>query len=265
MPSELQCVAQALAAALEEAPRVVDYLLRTAQKCRENATYVGQLSNSPAAQMAAMQLDEAARRCEEASRYLSQAAPKARDWADQAIGGQRTAEPAGGSFPQRPSGPARRTPPEEPQHKGNSPKPERHGKVADTNSPPDLFEPVAREILERLPQREPTDKTRGIWIDADGQEHDLISGVDENTAAVDRFMEEHRIRIAPGADTLGSHVEVKFAMRMRREGLTDATITINNKPCPGPYGCHRNLWKFLPDGARLTVYGPDNFKRTYPE
>jgi hypothetical protein len=54
-------------------------------------------------------------------------------------------------------------------------------------------------------------------------------------------------------------------MRMRREGLIQATITINNKPCPGPYGCHRNLWKFLPDGARLTVHGPDNFKRTYPE
>ena len=54
-------------------------------------------------------------------------------------------------------------------------------------------------------------------------------------------------------------------MRMRRQRLKDATIIINNKPCPGPYGCHRNLWKFLPEGARLTVYGPDNFMRTYPE
>ncbi|WP_370452250.1 DddA-like double-stranded DNA deaminase toxin [Kribbella caucasensis] len=68
-----------------------------------------------------------------------------------------------------------------------------------------------------------------------------------------------------GADTLGSHVEIKFAMLMRKRALTDETITINNRPCPGPYGCHRNLWRFLPDGARLTVYGPDSFKRTYPE
>ncbi|MEV6413674.1 DddA-like double-stranded DNA deaminase toxin [Kribbella sp. NPDC051718] len=243
----------------------MDYLLRTAQKCRQNAEEVGHLSNSPAAQVAAMQLDEAARRCEEASRYLAQAAPKARDWADRAVGGGRPAEPAGGSIPQSRSVPARRTPPEDRRQNGNPPKSEMHGEVADRNGQPDAFEPVAREILERLPRREPTDKTRGIWIDADGHEHELISGVDEYTTAVDQFMVEHRIRIAPGADTLGSHVEVKFALRMRREGLADATITINNKPCPGPYGCHRNLWRFLPDGARLTVYGPDNFKRTYPE
>ncbi|NEA35725.1 hypothetical protein G3I17_29355 [Streptomyces sp. SID13031] len=198
------------------------------------------------------------------------------------VSGGRAAEPTGGSISQWPAGIAGRKTPAERRQNEDSSKPEKHGKIAaargrtipvdapkPTNAPasddPDAFEPVAREILERLPTRDPTDKTRGIWVDADGQEHDLISGVDDYTADVDRFMEEHRIRIAPGADTLGSHVEVKFAMRMRREGLTDATITINNKPCPGPYGCHRNLWRFLPDGARLTVYGPDNFNRTYPE
>jgi hypothetical protein len=251
MPSELQRVAQALIAALDEAPRAADYLLRTAQTCRENAAWVGQMSNNPAAQTTAMQLDEAARRCAEAAHYLAQTAPKARSWVDQAVSIERPAEPVGG----RAAGVGGQAGPT------GAPKPG----VTPADGQPDRFEPVAREILERLPVRKSLDKTRGIWVDADGNEQDLISGVDEYTADVDRFMEDQQIRIAPGADTLGSHVEVKFALRMRREGLTDETITINNKPCPGPYGCHRNLWKFLPDGARLTVYGPDNFKRTYPE
>ncbi len=108
------------------------------------------------------------------------------------------------------------------------------------------------------------DKTRGAWVDADGQEHDLISGVDEYSTDAERFMNENNIQIAPGDITLGSHVEVKFAMFMRERGLTDEIITINNWPCPGPYGCDENLFRFLPDGARLTVFGPAGFKRTYP-
>jgi hypothetical protein len=257
MPSELQRVARDLVAALDEAPRVVDSLIRIAQKCRENASQVGHMSNNPAARTAAVQLDEAARRCDEAAHYLARALSRASGWAEQMASGGRLAEPMIGTSERRRDGAGTDEEPRPP----NTPQSERRP----VSNEPDVFEPVAREILERLPMRKPSDKTRGIWIDADGHEQDLISGVDEYTADVDEFMEEHGIRIAPGADTLGAHVEVKFAMRMRREGLTDETITINNKPCPGPYGCHRNLWKFLPEGARLTVYGPDNFKRTYPE
>ena len=253
MPSELQRVAQALLAALDEIPRVGAYLRDQAGKYREAAGWVGSLSSNPQARMAAMQLDDAARRCEEAAHYLSLAPPKARVWVEQMVSGIRTAEPAGGGIANRPDGTARRTPPAEGQQDDDSSKPtsRKSGDTAgaddnQTNkdgaapgtqpvqpaSPdePDPFGPVAREILERLPVRQPRDKTRGIWIDASGAEHDILSGADEYTADVDRYMEEHQIRIAPGADTLGSHVEIKFAMMMRKRGLTDETITINNTP-----------------------------------
>ncbi len=266
MPSELQRVAQALVAALDEMPRVIGYLQRTAQRCREQAGLVGGMSGHPAAQMAAIQLDEAARRCEEAAHYLGLAPPKARGWAEQMVSGVHTAErsnrPSGGGSP--PAAGSRRgdgsTEPE-------GPKPAKAAEPANDHSPepPDNFDPHAREILERLPVRARRDKTRGIWVDPDGNEHDLISGVDEDAKAAERFIVEEGLDIAPGDVTLGSHVEVKFAMRMRRLGLTDASIVINNRPCEGPYGCDENLEQFLPDGAKLTVYGPDNFKKTYPE
>lgn len=245
MSSDLQQVAHRLIAALDEMPRVLRYLQDMARRCRDNAAYVGGMSDNPAAQRAAMQLDDAARRCEEAAGDLAQVPPKARDWAEQMVRGIRLSDDGSrqGGDGSPPNGSAKRL----------------------SSNDRDSVEPAAREILERLPLRKAGDKTRGIWIDSSGHENDLISGVDEYSADVDRFIEDRQIRIAPGADTLGSHVEIKFALRMRRQGLIDETIIINNRPCPGPYGCHRNLWKFLPEGARLTVYGPDNFKRTYPE
>jgi hypothetical protein len=275
MPSELQRVAQALLAALDEVPRVVDYLLGTAQKCRENAGYLGHMSNNPAARLAARQLDEAAMRCEEAAHYLAQAPPKARRWAEQMVSGgagrptgrigeQQPGSSGGGITPggrrqdykAAPGGNKAGTPP----GTGDGADPE--GQTVGGGS--EQFRPVAREILERLPLRGRRDKTRGVWIDADGNEQDLISGIDDYTSDAQRFMDEHGIEIAPGDITLGSHVEVKFAMFMRKHGLTDEIITINNWPCPGPYGCDQNLFRFLPDGARLTVFGPAGFKETYP-
>jgi len=117
MPSELERVAQELIEVLDEVPRVVAYLQRTAQRCRENAALVGGMSHSPAGRMAALQLDEAARRCDEAAQYASIAPTRAREWAGQMVSGVRTADPqsqqakerdapAGGSFdapePRRP-------------------------------------------------------------------------------------------------------------------------------------------------------------------
>ena len=243
MPSELQRVAIQLLASLDESVRAVNYLHDRARKNREAAAWIGSSTNNPNARIAAMRLDDAARRCEEAAHYLSHAESRARAWVEQMVSGVRTTDNA--------------------TRVGAKTKPQ--GPSPPSSGQPDSFVPVARGILERLPVRKSGDKTHGKWINAAGEEVDLVSGYDNDSADVKRFMEEHNIKIAPGPDTLGSHVEVKFALRMRRDGLTEETITINNRPCPGPYGCHRNLWKFLPDGARLTVYGPDGFKRTYPE
>lgn len=272
MPSELQRVAEGLVAALDEVPRVIGYLQRTAHRCREQMELVGGMSGNPAAQMAAMQLDEAAGRCDEAVHHLSQVPLKARAWAEQMVSGVRTAEPShravggrpmtgGGGLP--PAEGRRGDDPTEPELR-NVPKPA-EPTADDRPGLPDDFDPHAREILERLPVRARKDRTRGIWTDPAGNEHDLVSGVDEDTEEAERFIIEEGLDIAPGDVTLGSHVEVKFAMRMRRLGLTDATIVINNRPCGGPYGCDENLEQFLPDGAKLTVYGPNNFKKTYPE
>jgi hypothetical protein len=254
MPSELQRVAQALLQALDEIPRVVPYLHDQARKYREAAGWAGGVSNNPQARMAAMQLDEAARRCEEAAHYLSLAPPRARGWVEQMVSGERTVGPSSGPSP-RPDATAGRTP------TADSRRPDRGSKQADED-----WDPAVKEIFQRLPARARKDKTRGKWADPDGTEHDLISGVDEYTGDAERLIVEKDLDIAPGDVTLGSHVEVKFAMFMRRRGLTDETIVINNnQPCEGPYSCDENLEKFLPDGAKLTVYGPNNFKKTYPE
>ncbi|WP_238165452.1 hypothetical protein [Kribbella caucasensis] len=223
-------------AALDEIPRVVAYLHDGASKYREAAGWVGSLGSNAQARMAAMQLAEAARRCEEAADYLSLAPPKVRGWVEQMVSGIRTAEPAGGWIANRPDGTAGRTPPAEGRRDDDSSKPtsRKSGGTAgagddqtnkDGAAPgtqpvqpgapdePEPFGPVAREILERLPVRQPRDKTRGIWIDASGAEHDLLSGVDEYTADVDRFMEDHQIRIAPGR---------RYARLPRRDQVRDA-------------------------------------------
>ncbi|TDO55135.1 hypothetical protein EV651_11599 [Kribbella sp. VKM Ac-2571] len=85
MPSELQRVARGLVDCFDEIPRVVDQLLRTAARCRENAQ-IALIASHGQATVAAQQLDAAARACEAAAHYLSMAPPKARGWAEGLIG-----------------------------------------------------------------------------------------------------------------------------------------------------------------------------------
>jgi hypothetical protein len=92
MPSELQRVAQSLSDALEEITRIMPHMQDEARKYREAAGWVAGLSSNAQSQAAAMQLDEAARRCEEAAHFLALAPPKARAWAEQMVSGERTIE-----------------------------------------------------------------------------------------------------------------------------------------------------------------------------
>jgi hypothetical protein len=85
LPSELQRVARGLVDCFDEVPRVVDHLLRTAARCRENAQ-VALLASRGQATVAAQQLDAAARACEAAAHYLSMAPGKARTWAEALTG-----------------------------------------------------------------------------------------------------------------------------------------------------------------------------------
>ena len=119
-------------------------------------------------------------------------------------------------------------------------------------------------MLAELPARSPRDKTRGLWVDDHGKKHPLISGEhDPWHQHANQFVGEHRLVPAPGTMVITSHVEVKFAMRMRADKIRRATIVVNKAPCDGEHGCHERLPEFLPEGSELTVYGPEGFRHTY--
>lgn len=253
MPSELQRVAQALLAALDETPRVAEYLRRVAQRCRENAGHVGHMSNHPAARLAAGQLDEAARRCEEAAQYLAQVPPKARGWAEQMVSGDRTSKPSGGPSESPPRAGGHRIDP--PNDSADAPRAP-HRRLSGGELLASL--PIQRVIPNHR------QKTAGAWQDESGVVHKLISGRHEEDfeAAVSHAK---RLGVIPDRGTLATaaDVELKFAMKMRREGITKAVIAVNKVPCPGRLGCNQLLKRFLPPGAELIIHGPDNFEKTY--
>ncbi|MFB6724217.1 DddA-like double-stranded DNA deaminase toxin [Kribbella sp. NPDC056345] len=249
MPSELQRVAQALLAVLDETPRVAEYLQRVARKCREDAGHVGQLSNHPAARLAAMQLADAATRCEEAARYLSQVPPRARSWAEHMVAGGQHDRAAQGEK----SGYVAK--------EGAEPRSERSGPI------PAISDEEAGDLFRKLPvrveRRGHREKTSGLWRDPDGNEQPLLSGVDHYREMADRLALDKNLGDPPHTLAISSHVEIKFALMMRERGLLNETIVVNKNPCDGDLGCDQMLPRFLPAGGSLTVYGPAEFKRTY--
>jgi len=113
------------------------------------------------------------------------------------------------------------------------------------------FDPVP--LLAKLPVRVlgrgGGEKTRGTWVDADGKEHPLISGMHE--PYFNKALEHaHQLGLVPRPRVLttAADVELKFAMRMRHKQIRDADIVINNQdgPCPGRRGCDELLPVFLP-------------------
>lgn len=118
-------------------------------------------------------------------------------------------------------------------------------------------EQVAR-VRRELPAPVDRSRTAGKWIDHRGAEHELNSGEeDEWFEEAARFARDRRMIPPFGKPMLARHVEIKFAMRMRRYGLTRETIIIDRPPCgqvdPAPLTCHAKLKDFLPPGAELTI------------
>jgi hypothetical protein len=282
VPSELQRVAQQLLATLDEIPRVVAYLHDSARRYRESAGWIGSMSNNQSARTAATQLDEAARRCEEAAHYLLQAHARGRSWVEQMVSGVRTAEPTGGSPSPRPVGSGGSPPSADRRQNDDQDKPEAKKSAkppgaGDNDSPKGAAPPGRRitdedgyRLQQELPDREQSrlsrPKTRGTWVDENGDKEDLVSGEhDEWFQKVTDFLRERGI---PPRDDAGimspSHVETKFAMRMRLRGLKHETIMVNKLPCKGQFGCEELLRDILPPGSTLTVFGPKGFKETYP-
>ncbi|WP_020387868.1 DddA-like double-stranded DNA deaminase toxin [Kribbella catacumbae] len=233
MPSDLQRVAQALVECLDQIPTMVASLQRLAARCRENASRVADSTSNPAARMAALQLDAAARACEEAAHFAAMAPSAAGAWAEQMISGLHTAD-------RRPAG-------------------QRGTASGNSNGPDD----AASKLLDKLPTRRPDDETRGFRVVGDPDTPELVSGHDEYQQKARDFIFNRGLGPKPYHRlAIESHVEVKFAMTMRERGLIDETIVINNIPCDIPYGCKRYLRDLLPPGARLTVVAP-GFRHTF--
>ncbi|MFI5729872.1 DddA-like double-stranded DNA deaminase toxin [Kribbella sp. NPDC051587] len=228
MPSELQRVAGELLACIDQIPNVVAYLQRTAFRCREQAAHLAAFgSNNPGVRSAAVQLDAAARACEQAAEYAGRVPPRARGWAEQMVSGER---PATKADPTISAAPTRRHP------------------------------DSVQNIMRRLPQRNPrnSDPTTGIFIDNHGKQNDFVSGRGD-------FLERKALDLCsekgwPPYDRT-SHTEIKFAMHMRLKGIKRATLYLNNEPCITPgFNCPKLLPRFLPPGSELVVYGPNGYR-----
>jgi SCP1.201-like deaminase len=71
-------------------------------------------------------------------------------------------------------------------------------------------------------------------------------------------------------DALTRHVESHVAARMRRQGLTEGELVLNNITCGNrgfdndwPMSCERFLRSILPAGTRLTVWATPDGGRTW--
>lgn len=292
MPSDLQRVARGLVECLDQIPGVVAHLQRTATRCRENAAVVIAVSGGRAT-MAAQQLDAAARECEEAAHYLSMAPPKTRAWAERLIGakldGSRQPDPGSAERNPLAGGEPRATGDERPAGRGigSDSEPEDDRRSGDDQSAdrdpaakPDLEsgpdgergEPGPRldggdepepatfldHIFKRLPERPNNEgPTRGILTRTDGRGPiHLVSG----TMGPGRGSPGLTGRIAK-LGVAKDHVEGHAAALMRRAGAPrEATLYLNNRPCPGRAGCFATLAKQLPKGSILTVYWPGGHK-----
>jgi hypothetical protein len=232
MPSELQRVASELLACIDRIPDMTSYLQRTAGRCREQAAHLVAFgSSNSAARTAALQLDAAARDCEQAAEYAGRVPPRARGWVEQMVSGERLAA-----------------------------KPGEPNVASPSKQPP---QGRAAVIMRRLPTRNArnSDPTIGILVDETGHEKDFVSGRgdDLEKSALD-FCKE---KIWPPYDRT-SHTEIKVAMHMRLNGIKRATIYLNNEPCDLlGMNCRKLLPRFLPPGAQLVIYGPNDYREIF--
>lgn len=104
------------------------------------------------------------------------------------------------------------------------------------------------------------DPTDGVLTTTDGQEIDRVrSGKKWGPHGVSDLRPPWRL-----AWSATDHAEGHAATALRNTpGIRQATLYVNQEPCGGRMGCDRTLPKLLPAGFRLTVYGPNGFKKVY--
>ncbi|MGW6930532.1 DddA-like double-stranded DNA deaminase toxin [Lentzea sp. NPDC054927] len=148
--------------------------------------------------------------------------------------------------------------------------------VASTRSPRVLLPPPSssaprqgspehiRQLREQLPvsrQRKSGQKTHGRWFAPDHPDNEIVSGEGPDDKAVAECLKSLMMP-RPGLPFAAWHVETKLAVHMRNNGIQHATVVIDNKPCPGDFGCTVLVGAILPAGSTLTIHGPDGYQQT---
>ncbi|SFT54474.1 SCP1.201-like deaminase [Actinopolyspora lacussalsi subsp. righensis] len=119
------------------------------------------------------------------------------------------------------------------------------------------------QVRERLPEHT-GGQTTGLIYDQDGNEQILTSGRDQKlsdrirlTLDTSSVYPPHRGDASPVVDT---HVEAKYAQRMKEAGQTYGVVVLNNRMCPDPWGCHAAVRAILPRGSTLAVWEPGEIR-----
>ncbi|CCH28933.1 DddA-like double-stranded DNA deaminase toxin [Actinosynnema sp. NPDC047251] len=132
-------------------------------------------------------------------------------------------------------------------------------------SPPLTDEERIAEIRRELPEpRRPAagTKTNGRWFTARGPVRAQVSGDGPDARMVHDALREEGYPHS-GAPIVTTHVEMKIAGQMRRDGIREATLVIDNVPCAKLLGCENLIGVVLPAGYSLTVHGTGGYRRTF--
>ncbi|SFT93025.1 SCP1.201-like deaminase [Actinopolyspora lacussalsi subsp. righensis] len=113
------------------------------------------------------------------------------------------------------------------------------------------------QVRQRLPEHT-GGQTTGLTYDQDGTELTETSGREEvserarlNLHDSTWFSTDDR-----GAPAVFTHVEVKYAQRMKERGQTHGVVVLNNPICDMERGCGAAVQAILPQGSTLVVWEP---------
>ncbi|GAB3443635.1 hypothetical protein GCM10027436_30800 [Actinophytocola sediminis] len=107
--------------------------------------------------------------------------------------------------------------------------------------------------------------TTGLFFDADGTEHAIGSGFDEDADLAEQALRGVGVEFPPvGRHPAAAHVETKIAALMRENAITYGVVVINNPrgPCGADpaserrFSCGVAVPAILPAGSTLVVWFP---------
>ncbi|GAA0507560.1 hypothetical protein GCM10011581_20680 [Saccharopolyspora subtropica] len=117
--------------------------------------------------------------------------------------------------------------------------------------------PLHRRHLDALPKRpNRRSPTHAVLTTTDGTKlHEVNSGISGPGEGGPELRDRWR-NFAVATQHAEGHAAALLRTSLRKQGITEATLYVNNRPCPGRFGCDATLPGQLPKGTRLTVYWP---------